>query len=182
MHLQFIRATCLQHSHYLRKRKSCSSDSSTFSQTNSSHRSKWDHKDQACKLVAQMAAMQISVIQRLYCSLVITLNTDPAVTIYTCLFQTPLPWEKERIGICRPYISRVTCLLIGHIKLRGLHAWAMAARLLNSKQSAPPQSSHEIKSGAPEQVKCFFLVAKDPYRHSHWAIRIYHHRRLVYTY
>lgn len=118
-------------------------------------RSKWDHKDQVYKLVAQTAAMQISVIQRLYCSLVITLNTDPAVTIYTCLFQTPLPWEKERIGICRPYISRVTCLLIGHIKLRGLHAWAMAARLLNSKQSAPPQSSHEIKSGAPEQVKCF---------------------------
>lgn len=37
----------------------------------------------------------------------------------------------------------------------------MAARLLNLKQSAPPQSSHEIKSGAPEQVKyVFFLLPR----------------------
>lgn len=62
-----------------------------------SNRSKLDHKDQAYKLVAQTAAMQISAIQRLYCPLVITLDTDPAVTIYMCLFQIPLPWEKERI-------------------------------------------------------------------------------------
>ena len=58
-------------------------------------RSKWDHKDQVYKLVAQTAA--ISVIQRLYCSLVITQHWSGSDHIHVFVSDSsPLGKREDR--------------------------------------------------------------------------------------